>query len=348
MSLHYSEGAQPPDSVPPIIRGKWDVMVPPSMRAVHLENGRVSLREVPVPARPPGYALVQVLCAGICNTDLELQRGYYNFLGIPGHEFAGQVVEADAKEWIGRRVAGEINLACGVCEWCHQGLGRHCPTRTVLGIVNHPGAFADYLLLPLRNLHEIPAKLPTEIATFIEPLAAACEILDQVEISPGERVAVIGDGKLGLLIAQALHAHGIHVIQYGRHPEKLKISFDCGIETNSTGQRGAKEYRYVVDATGSKTGLQDAIAMCRPRGTVILKSTVHGEVPLDTAPVIVDELTLVGSRCGRFTPAIELLRSGRVRVQPLISAEFNLDRAEHAFEEAARRGVLKVLLKPDI
>jgi alcohol dehydrogenase len=323
-------------------------MLSSSMRTVHLENGRVSVRDVPLPARPPGYALVKVLCAGICNTDLELQRGYYHFAGTPGHEFAGEVIQADEKQWIGRRVAGEINLACGVCEWCRQGLGRHCPTRTVLGIVNHPGAFADYLLLPVRNLHEIPTELPTEVATFIEPLAAAFEILDQVEIPSGERVAVLGDGKLGLLIAQTLHAHGVHVVQYGRHREKLSISSDCGIETRSSDQRSAKEYRYVVDATGSKSGLQDAIAMCRPRGTVILKSTVHGEVPLNTAPVIVDELTLVGSRCGRFTPAIELLRSGRVRIQPLISAEFNLDKAEDAFEEAARRGVLKVLLKPDL
>jgi alcohol dehydrogenase len=306
----------------------------------------VSLREIAQPRRADGFALIRVLCAGICNTDLELQRGYYEFSGTPGHEFVGEVVEADTPAWLGRRVAGEINLACGACDWCSRGLGRHCPARTVLGIVQHPGAFADYVLLPERNLHELPADLSLEQGVFVEPLAAACEILDQVTIPAGERVAVLGDGKLGLLVAQALLAHRIEVVHFGKHSEKLRISAAAGSEVSTSADRPKKTFQYVVDATGSKSGLAAAVSMCRPRGTLILKSTVHGEVPLDTAPIIVDELTLIGSRCGRFPPAIELLRSGRVQVQPMISAEFSLNDAENAFEEAGRSGILKVLLKP--
>jgi alcohol dehydrogenase len=316
------------------------------MQAVHLNQGRVSVQHIPLPVRTPGYALVRVLCAGICNTDLELQRGYYGFAGVPGHEFVGEVVETDSPEWRGKRIAGEINFACHSCSWCRDGLERHCPNRTVLGIVNQPGAFAEFVLVPERNLHEIPREIATEQAVFIEPLAAACEILDQVTIDPAASVAVLGDGKLGLLIAQVLHAHGLRVIQYGRHSENLKISSGLGIETSMSRDRPSKEFFYVVDATGSAEGLKEAVAMCRPRGTVILKSTVHGEVPVDTAPVIVDELTLVGSRCGRFAPAVALLARARVRVDPLIAGEFALSDAPAAFHKAAERGTLKILLRP--
>lgn len=316
------------------------------MKAVHLQEGRVSVKDVAVPARPPGYALIRVVCAGICNTDLELQRGYYNFAGIPGHEFVGDVVEAESPKWLGKRVAAEINFACGTCTWCRRGLQRHCPDRTVLGIVRQPGAFAEFVLVPQSNLHEIPREIPTEHAVFIEPIAAACEILDQVTISAGTAVAVIGDGKLGLLIAQVLHAHKLRVVQYGRHSDKLKISSDYGIETSTDMERPRKEFSYVVDATGSPEGLKEAIDLCQPRGTVILKSTLHGEVPIDTAPVIVDELTLIGSRCGRFAPAIALLRSGRVRADRLVSGEFTLGEAPAAFTQAAEKGTLKILMKP--
>jgi alcohol dehydrogenase len=320
--------------------------LPLAMQAVHLNQGRVSVRTMPLPARPAGYALLRVLCAGICSTDLELQRGYYGFAGVPGHEFVGEVVESDTPAWHGKRVAGEINFACHSCSWCRSGLERHCPNRTVLGIVNQPGAFAEFVLVPESNLHEVPGEISTEQAVFIEPLAAACEILDQVTIEPKTPVAVLGDGKLGLLIAQALHAHGLHVVQYGRHADKLEISKGQGIETNTSSDRPRKEFPYVVDATGSAEGLKEAVAMCRPRGTVILKSTVHGEVPIDTAPVIVDELTLVGSRCGRFAPAIALLASGRIRADSLIAGEFALSEAPAAFQKAAEKGTLKILLKP--
>src|SRR5258707_9453969 len=201
------------------------------MLAVHLENGVVRMRAVPVPPRPEGFALLRLLAGGICNTDLELQRGYYGFAGTPGHEFVAEVVEADTRALIGQRVAGEINLACMHCEWCRKGMGRHCPNRTVLGIVKHPGAFSEFFTLPERNLHVLPDDLPTSRAVFLEPLAAACEILDQVSIPPGERVAVLGDGKLGLLIAQVLHAHGYKVHQFGRHADKLRIAAQAGVQT---------------------------------------------------------------------------------------------------------------------
>lgn len=324
------------------------------MIAVHLENGSVDVRRQPLPRLPKGFARIRMLAAGICSTDIELQRGYYGFQGTPGHEFVGEVVEADdavanGSTWIRQRVAGEINLACGHCEWCSRGLGRHCPTRSVLGIVKHPGAFREFLTLPVRNLRRIPKSIPTEHAVFIEPVAAACEILDQVKIPKGERVAVLGDGKLGLLIAQVLHAHGAKVLLLGRHRDKLRIADQAGVSTDIVKTKmPERRFRTVVDATGSAAGLQAAIAMTVPRGTVVMKSTVHGMVPIDTAPAIVNEVTLVGSRCGRFEPAIRLLASGKVRVGAMISEEFPLDRAPEAFARAATKGVLKVLLRPPV
>jgi threonine dehydrogenase-like Zn-dependent dehydrogenase len=316
------------------------------MLAVHLENGRVEVRDQPRPQRPAGFALIRLLCGGICNTDLELQRGYYGFAGTPGHEFVGEVVAADSPAWVGRRVAGEINLACGTCEWCRRGLGRHCPRRTVLGIVNHPGAFREFLTLPERNLHALPDALPTERAVFVEPLAAACEILDQVALPCRAEIAVLGDGKLGLLVALVLNAYGHHVHQFGRHTEKLQIARRAGVATEIAGDALPEmAYDWVVDATGSPEGLRQAVRMTRPRGTVILKSTVHGLVGVDTAPVIVNEITLVGSRCGRFEPALDLLSRDLIPVEETISEQFPLADAPRAFERAAQKGVLKVLLR---
>jgi alcohol dehydrogenase len=314
------------------------------MIAVHLENGCVDVRQAPKPARPEGYALIRLLLAGICNTDLELQRGYYGFRGTPGHEFVGEVAEADDRRLAGRRVVGEINLECGSCEWCRRGLGRHCPNRSVLGILNHPGAFSEYFTLPERNLHVLPDQLPTRRAVFTEPVAAACEILDQVAIPRGKEVAVLGDGKLGLVAAQVLLAHGAKVHLYGRHMKKLWIAHEAGAEIYTGGLVPTARYDWVVDATGTPEGLRQAVGMARPRGTVILKSTVHGAVPLDTAPVIVNEITLVGSRCGRFAPALELLAAGKLRVDEMISDCLPLAQAPRAFERAAGKGVLKVLL----
>ena len=315
------------------------------MFAVHLENRRVTVRKVHKPPRPEGFALIRLLCAGICNTDLELQRGYYGFRGTPGHEFVGEVVEADTAKLVGRRVAGEINLACRKCEWCRRGLGRHCPWRTVLGIVRHPGAFRELLTLPEVNLHVIPDSITNEEAVFVEPLAAACEILDQVRIPDGSEVAVLGDGKLGLLIAQALNARRQRVHLYGRHKDKLRIAGHVGVNTALTGKKLPQSaYDWVVDATGSSVGLSQAIAMTRPRGTIFMKSTIHGATHIDAAPVIVNELTMVGSRCGRFEPALELLQSRKVNVKDMTSDILPLSLAPRAFARAAERGVLKILL----
>jgi alcohol dehydrogenase len=317
------------------------------MIAVHLENGKVGVRKVPRPRRPEGSALIRLLCAGICNTDIELRRGYYGFSGIPGHEFVGEVVECDTPSLRGRRVVGEINLACGRCAWCQRGLGRHCPKRTVLGIVKHPGAFREFLTLPEVNLHVVPESVPTETAVFTEPLAAACEILDQARIPPGAVAAVLGDGKLGLLIAQVLNAHGVKAILIGRHKDKLRIAESAGIDTMLAASKlPSAAYDWVVEATGSAEGLRQAVSMTRPRGTVLMKSTVHGRVSIDTAPIIVNEITLIGSRCGRFEPALELLESGQVKVEAMISARLPLGDAARGFELAEKRGTLKVLLSP--
>jgi alcohol dehydrogenase len=316
------------------------------MLAVHLEAGAVTTRQVPIPDRAENHALLRLLVGGICSTDLELQRGYYGFTGTPGHEFVAEVVEADNRELIGKRVTGEINVACRKCEWCRRGMGRHCPTRTVLGIVNQPGAFEEFFTLPEHNLHVLPDDLPLERAVFLEPLAAACEILEQVTIPWGETIAVLGDGKLGLLIAQVLNAYGYKIHHFGRHAGKLAISARAGVHTEVTGGTlPTAAYNWVVDATGSPEGLRQAAAMTRPRGTLILKSTVHGMVPVDTAPIIVNEITLVGSRCGRFEVALPLLAHDLILVDEMIADRFPLSDAPRAFARAAERGVLKVLLE---
>jgi len=313
--------------------------------AVFIDSGKVSTRDVDAPRRPPGFALIRLRVAGICNTDLELQRGYYGFSGIPGHEFVGEVVESDTPSLVGRRVVGEINLACGRCAFCAAGMGRHCDSRTVLGIIKHPGAFAEYLTLPDSNLRLVPDHVSDEQAVFVEPLAAACEILEQVSLPAGTEVAVLGDGKLGLLIAQALLAHGARVTLYGRHAEKLKIAQRAGAVVVDSLDYPRARFSFVVEATGSAEGLRQAIGMVRARGTVIMKSTVHDQVSVDMSPVIVNEIGLLGSRCGLFEPALELLSAGKVDVASMLSAEFALSDAPAAFAEASRRGVLKVLLR---
>jgi threonine dehydrogenase-like Zn-dependent dehydrogenase len=318
------------------------------MLAVHLQDRRVELRNVRRPQRPPGFALIRLLVGGICNTDLELLRGYYGFSGTPGHEFVGEVVAADNPNLLARRVVGEINLACRKCEWCRRGLTRHCPNRTVLGIVRHPGAFREFLTLPEVNLHVVPNSVSNEAAVFTEPLAAACEILDQSAIPEGAEIAVLGDGKLGLLIAQVLANRPANVHLYGHHKSNLKIAERSGVEPVIAKKKlPFNAYDWVVDATGSASGLKQAVQMTRPRGTVFMKSTIHGSVSFDTASVIVNEITLVGSRCGRFEPALNLLQSGSVNVLDMISETMPLARAKRGFARAAERGVLKVLLNGD-
>jgi threonine dehydrogenase-like Zn-dependent dehydrogenase len=314
------------------------------MIAVHLEDGRVEVRKKARPRRREGFAVLRLIYGGICNTDLELRRGYYGFRGTPGHEFVAEVVEAETRALVGKRVVGEINLACGVCEWCRAGRRRHCPRRTVLGIVKHPGAFSEFFTLPERNLHVVPKGVSDEEAVFTEPIAAACEILDQVKFARGAEVGVLGDGKLGLLIAQVLQASGLRVVLFGRHEEKLRLARKAGVETVVAKKLPKARFDYTVEATGSAGALQDAVAMTRALGTVVMKSTVHGKVSLDTAPVIVDELTLMGSRCGRMEPALELLKKKKVKVRAMISDVMPLKEAPRAFDRAKEKGVLKVLL----
>lgn len=317
------------------------------MISVYLENGQISIREKPRPRRPSGFALIRLLCGGICNTDLELQRGYYGFRGTPGHEFVGVVMAADSRKLLGRRVVGEINLACGRCSWCRQGFSRHCPARKVLGIAGQPGVFSTYFVLPEGNLHAVPDSIPTESAVFVEPLAAACEILEQVPIPRAGRVAVLGDGKLGLLIAQVLQVHGADVRLFGHHQDRMLRARDAGIQTSSPPARPRADFDWVVEATGSAQGLSFAVRLARPRATIVMKSTIHGSLPFDATSVVVNEITMVGSRCGPFKPALRLLRENKIRVSDMISARMPLSEARQAFDLAAKKGTLKVLLIPE-
>jgi len=281
----------------------------------------------------------------VCNTDLELVRGYHQFRGIPGHEFVGVVERAPgAKAWEGRRVVGEINVACGTCPTCRANRPTHCPNRTTLGIRTRDGAFAEYLTLPITNLHPVPDAVSDEVAVFTEPLAAACEIVQQVHVRPTDRVIVVGDGKLGLLCAQVLALTGCHLTVVGHHREKLEIVARQGIPTaldDATVQGGAD---VVVEATGHPGGYAAARRLVRPRGTVVLKSAYHGSLDANLTMAVVDEITLVGSRCGPFAPALRLLERGLVKVAPLIQARYTLSEVLTAFEHAAQPGTLKVLV----
>jgi len=316
------------------------------VRALWLEAQALRVREnVPLPVPPSDEALVRVHLAGICNTDLELVRGYYPFEGVPGHEFVGSVVEAaSAPEWVGRRVAGEINAACGSCVSCRAGRPTHCEKRTVLGIVARDGAFATHLRLPIRNLHAVPDPLSDEAAVFVEPTAAALEIQQQVSVSPADRVVVIGAGKLGHLVAQTLAVTGCSLLVAGRSPRPLALLAARGIATASVSALEPRAADLVVECTGHPDGLELARRAVRPRGTIVLKSTYHGKAEVDLARFVVDEITLVGSRCGPFPPALALLASGRVDPRPLVEARYPLAEAVRAFDHAGRAGALKVLV----
>ncbi|AFY41456.1 alcohol dehydrogenase catalytic domain-containing protein [Nostoc sp. PCC 7107] len=314
------------------------------MKGLWLENQQLELRtDIPVPKPEPGEALVRVLRAGICNTDLELKRGYYPYTGILGHEFVG-IVEQGPENLINKRVVGEINAACGYCRFCRRGQPTHCENRTVLGIVNRHGAFADYLCLPVKNLHPVPDNVSTDIATFTEPLAAALEIQQQVVLCADDRVLVVGDGKLGQLVAQTLALTGCDLLALGRHPEKLANLAARGIKTGLIDAVTDKAFDISVDCTGNPEGFAIARRALRPRGTLVMKSTYAGNLSLDASSLVVDEITLIGSRCGPFPAALELLAAEKVDVKPLIYAHYPLTEAIAAFEEAQRRGVLKVLL----
>ncbi|MDY6805811.1 MAG: alcohol dehydrogenase catalytic domain-containing protein [Cyanobacteriota bacterium] len=315
------------------------------MKGIWLEDRQLELRsDLPIPEPPPGEALVKVLRAGICNTDLELLRGYYPYKGILGHEFVG-LVERGPEHLVNRRVVGEINAACGHCRFCLKDQPTHCENRTVLGIVNRNGAFAEYLTLPNQNLHPIPDGLSTDAAAFTEPVAAALEIQQQINIGPSDRVLVAGDGKLGQLVAQTLAVTGCDLLAIGRHKEKLANLEERGIKTGFADAVKDGAFDISVECTGNKEGFAIARRALRPRGTLVLKSTYAGPLSLDISSVVVDEITLVGSRCGPFEPAIELLSQNKINVKPLIDARYPLEEGLTAFDRAQTKGVLKVLLE---
>jgi threonine dehydrogenase-like Zn-dependent dehydrogenase len=330
-----------------------------------VNNGKLKATSSPLPKLRPGWALVRVRLAGICNTDVEILRGYHGFRGTPGHEFVGEVANlygvsaAAKKKWLGRRVCGEINVSCSaygftpVCDFCRRGLRTHCARRTVLGIVNHDGAFAEYLALPLENLRLVPKNVTDEQAVFVEPLAAACEILEQVNTRKFSAAAVLGDGKLAQLIARVLRTAIPRVVMYGKYEKKLALARRAEIQTkkvrgdSSDLKRIKENFRLVVEATGSPSGLALAQHMTEPRGTLVLKSTFHGAAPVETWPIVVKEITVVGSRCGPFAKAIALLRSDGIDPTPLITRTLPLRDAPTALRFAQERGVMKVLLKPE-
>ena len=333
------------------------------MLSFRIENGKLKASKGPVPKLRPGWALVRVRLAGICNTDVELLHGYYNFRGVPGHEFVGTVEQvrgvsiAEKKKWLGRRVCGEINISCRalgrrpICDFCRRGLKTHCARRTVLGIIGHPGAYAEFLTLPLENLHAVPDGVSDEQAVFVEPLAAACKILEQVEMRNVREAAVLGDGKLAQLIARGLRTAIPRVVMYGKHEKKLALAREAGMVAKkvrgdaSDLMRVQETFRLVVEATGSPTGLALAQEITESRGTLVLKSTFHGAAPVETWPIVVKEITVVGSRCGPFAKAIALLRSKRIDPTPLITYRFPLAEAPAAIAFTQKPGVMKILLE---
>lgn len=316
-------------------------------------------RDYPHPTPVLGEALIRVLQGGICNTDLEIVRGYMGFQGVLGHEFVGvveevygEVASSQARNFVGQRVVGEINAAChrADCFYCQHGMSTHCPNRTTLGILNRDGVFADYVMLPIENLHIVPDNVSNEEAVFVEPLAANFEILEQVHLKPTESVVILGDGKMGQLAAQVLTLGGCEVLMVGKHKEKLMLAEKRGVRTyllddaEHFALENGRRADLVVECSGSAQGLQLALRLARSRGTLILKSTVADRSTLHLAPIVIDEIRVQGSRCGPFAPALRALSQGLVDVKPLISARYTLDEAERAFEHARERGALKVIV----
>ena len=333
------------------------------MKVLRIEDNNLKLADSAVPRRD-GEALVRMTMAGICNTDIEIARGYADFHGTLGHEFVGVVEESPDRSQIGRRVVGEINVGCGQCDLCRGNDPRHCPDRTALGIRGRDGAFAEYLSLPPRNLLIVPDGVSDRQAVFTEPLAAALEILDQIEIDASHRVAIIGDGKLGQLISRVVARTGCDLTLIGKHDAKLELAARAGVKTAKLGAEGidlcsddfsrqvttkvvttkASRFDFVIEASGSPGGLGLALDLIRPRGAIILKSTFRGAVRLDTSRVVVNEISVIGSRCGRFEAALRLLESNEVDLEPLIAREYTLAGGVEAMAEAERPGTLKVLL----
>lgn len=316
------------------------------MRAVILKGGKICIEEIPVPAPGEKEALIRIVKAGICNTDLELLEGYMDFQGVLGHEFIGQVVESSEKAWVGKRVVGEINLSCGRCATCLEGDPKHCPSRTVLGIHRKNGVFAEYATLPLENLHALPGRVSDIEGVFIEPLAAAVTVLDQISIDPQDDVLVLGDGKLGLLVSQVVRFHSPNVFCVGRHPRKLALLQKKGIQTARNIHSFSRKFDVVIEATGVPEGIEDALCRIKPTGAIVAKSTFQGLAKIDYSALVVNEIRLIGSRCGSFAKALEFLEREPIRLEEMVDAEFPLEDARKAFDRAKDPETIKVLLSP--
>ena len=314
------------------------------MRALVLNRTLTFKHDYPDPSPAPGESRIRVRMAGICGTDLELARGYMTFHGVPGHEFVGEVVQTERRDLAGKRVVSEINAACGDCEWCRAGLGRHCPRRTVLGILGRDGAFAEYLCIPDDNLLPVSDSIPDEIAVFTEPVAAAYEIFDQVSLTSNQTILVLGDGRLGAIVAMAIVAQGLRPTIGGHHEDKLARLRSLGFATEMEDTLTAG-LDVVIDCTGSAAGFDRALELVRPRGTIILKSTAAGSAPINLAPIVINEVTVIGSRCGRFAPALAALARGKIDPRQLISAIFPLEDGVAAIAQTGEPSSFKVLLR---
>ncbi len=315
------------------------------MRAVVFDNTLRYVADYPLPEVKPGWARIKVSLAGICKTDMEITKGYMGFRGVLGHEFVGRVDACEDPAWPGRRVVGDINAACGRCSWCDRGLGRHCPYRTTLGISNHDGCMADFCVLPVANLYEVPDDVDDERAILTEPLSAACEILEQVPLGGKERVVVLGDGRLGILCAWVLSTALPDVTLVGHHRDKLELARWQNVRTAMDATEVEPGADIVVEATGSGRGIAEAMSLCRPRGTIVLKSTVAVQGEIHLAPIVVHEQTVLGSRCGRISDGLRIMKAyPDMPLEKLISARYPLEQAEEAFARARNRQALKVLL----
>ncbi len=325
------------------------------MKALVFKNGLHYQTDYPVPVPEDNEALIRITHAGICNTDLEIMKGYMGFKGIPGHEFVGIVESCEETDLIGQRVVGEINIGCGICDYCRRGMENHCPERSVLGILNKDGVFAEYITLPVKNLHKVPDSVSNEEAVFTEPLAAAFEVIQQVNIKPSDKVCVLGDGKLGLLVGQVIAMTNCALVVMGKHKEKLHILEEMRIRTEIVPTDAAESslqkkidktlFDIVVDCTGSPSGMKKALQIVRPRGTIVLKTTVAESIPLDVNQFVVREITLVGSRCGPFLPAIMAIKKKQVSLLPLISKKLSIGNGIEAFERASQNKSLKIILE---
>lgn len=318
------------------------------MKAVVFNNELKLVNDYEKPVPKKGEALIKITMAGVCNTDFEITKGYMGYKGVLGHEFVGVVeqVNADDKLLLGKRVVGEINCGCEKCIWCYQGLQRHCPNRQTLGIWQKDGCFSEYLTMPIQNLLEVPANVTDEQAVFVEPLAAGLEIVEQLHIEPVQKVVILGDGKLGLTTALALNASNLDILLVGKHQNKLDIAAKQGVRTRLLENfEIKKEWDFVVEATGSISGFETALALTKPRGTLVLKSTVAASKEFNLAPIVIDEIRVQGSRCGQFAPALRLLASEKIDFSPLISGVYPVDKALEAFEKNKEKDTLKVLIK---